>query len=79
MFFVNTLLAQQWQTILTSNHVRNWMECIRNRKQPNAPAEAGYMHSIACIMVNAAVHTGEKATFNTTTQEVMAGDKVFKY
>jgi predicted dehydrogenase len=65
--------------ILTSNHVRNWMECIRSRKQPNAPVEAGYMHSIACIMVNAAARTGQKATFNTTTQEVMAGGKVFKY
>src|ERR1700761_8987079 len=24
---------------LTSNHVRKWMECIRSRKQPNAPVE----------------------------------------
>jgi len=30
-------------------------------------------------MVNAAVHTGEKATFDAATQEVMAGGKVFKY
>jgi predicted dehydrogenase len=65
--------------ILTSNHVRNWMECIRSRQQPNAPVEAGYMHSIANMMVNAAVHTGEKATFDTSTQEVMAGGKIFKY
>jgi predicted dehydrogenase len=71
--------ANTGKDILTSNHMRNWMECIRSRKQPNAPVEAGYMHSIACIMVNAAVRTGEKATFNTATQEVMAGGKVFKY
>ena len=64
---------------LTSNHVRNWMECIRSRKQPNAPVEAGYSHSIACIMTNAAAHTGLKVTFDEKTQEVMAGGKVFKY
>jgi predicted dehydrogenase len=64
---------------LTSNHVRNWMECIRSRKQTNAPVEAGYSHSIATIMTNAAVHTGEKVTFDEKTQEVMAGNKVFKY
>jgi hypothetical protein len=64
---------------LTSNHMRNWMECVRSRQQPNAPVEAGYMHSIANMMVNAAVHTGEKATFDSTTQEVMAGGKIFKY
>jgi len=64
---------------LTSNHIRNWMECIRSRKQPNAPVEAGYSHSIATIMTNAAAHTGAKVTFDEKTQEVMANGKVFKY
>jgi predicted dehydrogenase len=64
---------------LTSAHVRNWMECIRSRKQPNAPVEAGYAHSIANIMTNAAVRTGYKATFDESTQEVMVNGKVFKY
>src|SRR5687767_4684298 len=39
--------------ITTSNHMRNWMECVKSRKQPNAPVEAGYQHSIACIMTTA--------------------------
>jgi len=64
---------------LTSGHMRNWMESVRDRKQPNAPVEAGYSHAIAVIMANAAVHTGMKATFDEKTQEVMAGGKVFKY
>lgn len=65
--------------ITTSNHMRNWMECVRNRKQTNAPVEAGYQHSIATIMTNAAVKTGLKATFDEVKQEVMVGGKVFKY
>jgi predicted dehydrogenase len=64
---------------LTTAHVKNWMECIRSRKQTNAPVEAGYYHSIANIMTNAAARTGEKVTFDEKTQEVMAGGKVFKY
>jgi hypothetical protein len=64
---------------LTTNHIRNWMECVRSRKQPNAPVEAGYYHSIANIMTNAAVRTGYKATFDEKTQEVMVNGKVFKY
>lgn len=64
---------------LTSGHIRNWMECIRSRKQTNCPVEDGYSHSIATIMANAAVRTGFKATFDEKTQEVMAGGKVFKY
>lgn len=64
---------------LTSNHVRNWMECVRSRKEPNAPVEAGYYHSIANIMTTAASHTGMKATFDEKTQEVMVNGKVFKF
>jgi predicted dehydrogenase len=64
---------------LTLAHIRNWMECVRNRKQPNAPIEAGYNHAIAVIMTNAAYRTGEKVTFDEKTQEVMAGGKAFKY
>jgi predicted dehydrogenase len=58
-------------------HVRNWVECMRSRKQPNAPVEAGYQHSIACVMANAAVRTGLRTTFDEVRQEVMAGGKVF--
>ena len=65
--------------MLTSNHIRNWMECVRSRKQPHAPVEAGYSHSIATIMTNAAAHTGLKAWFDEKTQEVMTGDRPFKY
>ena len=64
--------------ILTSNHVRNWMECVRSRKQPHAPVEVGYAHSIANIMTTAASHTGSRATFDERTQEVMANGKIFK-
>jgi predicted dehydrogenase len=65
--------------ITTSNHVRNWMECVRSRQQPNAPVEAGYSHATATIMTNAAARTGAKVTFDEKTQEVMADGKVFKY
>jgi predicted dehydrogenase len=64
---------------LTSNHIRNWMECIRSRKQPHAPVEAGYSHSIATSMTNAAARTGARVTFDEKTQEIMANGKVFKY
>jgi predicted dehydrogenase len=64
---------------LTSAHIRNWMECVRSRKQPHAPVEAGYSHSIATIMTNAAVHTGAKVTFDEMTQNVIADNKPFQY
>jgi predicted dehydrogenase len=62
---------------MTSANMRNWMECVRSRKTPNAPIEAGYSHSIALCMNVAAIQTGEKVTFDDKTQQVMAGGKVF--
>jgi predicted dehydrogenase len=59
-------------------HMRNWMECIRSRKQPNASIEAGYSHAVALIMSNASLYTGMKATFDRATRQVMAGGKAFK-
>jgi predicted dehydrogenase len=64
---------------MTTAHVRNWMECVRNRTKPHADVVAGYNHSIATIMCTAALRTGEKASFDEKTQEVLAGGKVFKY
>lgn len=64
---------------MTTAHMRNWMECVRSRKTPNADITAGYNHSIANIMCTACLRTGEKATFDEKTQEVMAGGKVFQY
>ena len=64
---------------MTSNHMLNWLECIRSREKTNAPVEAGYNHSIANIMTTASMRTGLKATFDEKNQDVLAGGKVFQY
>ena len=61
----------------TSANMRNWMECVRSRKTPNAPIEAGYSHSIALCMNVAAIQTGQKVTFDDATQQVMVGGKPY--
>ena len=60
---------------MTSANMRNWMECVRSRKTPNASIDAGYSHSIALCMNIAAIQTGQKVTFDDRTQQVMVGDK----
>ena len=62
---------------LTSMHMRNWMECVRSRKDPNASVDAGYSHAIALIMSNAAARSGARATFDPEKRQVMVGGKVF--
>jgi len=59
-------------------HMRNWMESVRARKQPNAPIEAGYSHAVALIMSNASFRTGHRAIFDRESRQVLAGGKVFR-
>ena len=61
----------------TSANMRNWMECVRSRKTPNASIDAGYAHSVALCMNVAAIQTGQKVTFDDKTQQVMVGGKVY--
>ncbi len=58
---------------MTTANVRNWMECVRSRKTPNASIEAGYSHSVALCMTIAAMQTGQRATFDDAKQEVVVG------
>jgi predicted dehydrogenase len=55
----------------TSAHMRNWMECVRSRKTPNASIEAGYSHSVAVCMTVAAMQTGRRVTFDDAAQDVV--------
>jgi len=64
---------------MTSLHMLNWMECVRSRKESNGPVDAAYNHSVTYIMTTAALRTGLKSTFDTKTQNVLEGDKVFRY
>ena len=57
----------------TSANMRNWMECVRSRKMPNASIEAGYSHSIALCMTIAAIQSGQRVSFDDVKQDVIVG------
>jgi predicted dehydrogenase len=42
-------------------HLTNWVECIRSRKKPNAPAEAGVSAASAAHLANIALRSGQVA------------------
>ena len=57
----------------TLAHMRNWMECIRSRKTPNADIHAAYNHSVALCMTIAALQSGKRVTFDDKKQDVVIG------
>jgi predicted dehydrogenase len=40
-------------------HLTNWVECVRSRKRPNAPAEAGVSAAAAAHLANSALRGGQ--------------------
>ena len=48
-------------------HLGNFLDCVRSRKEPNAPVELGYRTAVAAHMANLAYRQKEWITFNTAT------------
>jgi predicted dehydrogenase len=46
-------------------HLTNWVECVRSRKKPNAPAEAGVSAASAAHLGNLAYRSGQVAEWRT--------------
>jgi predicted dehydrogenase len=44
------------------NHMTNWLECMRDRKQPNGTAEIGYRAAVACHMADLAYKQKRRVT-----------------
>jgi predicted dehydrogenase len=44
-------------------HVQNWIECVRSRKAPTAPAEAGVTGAAAAHLSNIALRTSQTAVW----------------
>jgi predicted dehydrogenase len=48
----------------TESHMANFLECMRSRKAPNAPIEAGYAHSVASILASEAQRRGKQLAYD---------------
>ncbi len=50
------------------HHMLNWLQCLRNRKQPNADINAGLQHAIACLLADSAYLNERKMIFDPQTR-----------
>ncbi|MBM3775042.1 MAG: Gfo/Idh/MocA family oxidoreductase [Acidobacteria bacterium] len=59
----------------TLHHMANWLDCVRRRDPSRlyCPAEAGYGHSIACIMAADALWSGRRKIFDPVKKEIREG------
>jgi predicted dehydrogenase len=59
-------------TFAAPHHIRNFMECIRSRKDPNAPVEAGQATNILLCMAMDSLRTGKRLKWNSQKRQVQA-------
>jgi predicted dehydrogenase len=58
---------------LGMDHMRNWVQCIRTRKDPNATVEHGFSHSLAAIMAHRAADIGRRVSFDPVARDIREG------
>lgn len=47
------------------NHMANFVECVRSRKEPNSPVEIGYRSAVAAHMANLSYRQKQRVTLET--------------
>lgn len=52
------------------SHIRNFLECIKSRKDPNAPVEAGQATNIVLCMAMDSLRSGKKLKWNNASRKV---------
>lgn len=52
------------------DHMTNWLDSMRDRKQPNATVDHGFSHSIACIMAAQSYWSGKRLYWKADTEEI---------
>jgi predicted dehydrogenase len=56
---------------LTTEHMANWLECMRSRQQPHATVHDGYAHSVACMMAAESYFTGKKLYWDAAEEMIV--------
>ncbi len=56
---------------MSTEHMANWVDCMRSRQQPVATVHDGFAQSVACIMATKAYWTGKKQYWDAKAEEII--------
>jgi hypothetical protein len=57
----------------TGLHAKNFIECVRSRKQPNADVRTGHRSSNVAHLGNISYRSGDKIHWDATKEEIVDG------
>jgi predicted dehydrogenase len=55
----------------TLEHMANWFECLRSRKQPHCTVHEGFAHSVACMMAAQAYWSGKRQYWDAASETIV--------
>jgi predicted dehydrogenase len=55
------------------DHILDWLQCLRSRKTCKAPIEAGYQHTVACLMAVQSYDKGKRMIYDPEKREIREG------
>jgi predicted dehydrogenase len=56
----------------SGQHIANFLDCVRSRKEPNAPVEAGQGTNVVLCMAMEALRSGRRMKWNTAKRDMEA-------
>lgn len=56
-------------------HIRNWVDCMRNRQKPVAGAEVGHRAQVICQLVNICRELGRRLRWDPVQEEFLGDDE----
>ena len=60
---------------VSGNHMKNFLECVRSRKDPIAPVEVGHRSNSVCILTHIAMKLGRKLRWDPKAERFVGDDE----
>lgn len=64
---------------VSNNHMRNFLECMRSRKEPIAPVEVGHRSNSICVITHIAMKLGRKLKWDPEAERFVGDDEANRW
>ena len=62
--------SKELNSVLTSRHVRNFLDCVKSRKRPNADVEIGHRSTTMSLLANISLATGSRLDWDAKRERI---------
>ncbi len=71
----NPLPSHAWRSYPSTDHMDNFFNCVKNRKQPCTPVQIEHRTTTACHLTNISIRLNRKLTWDPAKQQIIGDDE----